>query len=137
MADGKVKIVALLGETGQLLVRAEIVWIRLDGLGPPVEPFPQGPVHIFKRLFSRGLGGGIARPANPVEDAACFRLLARFMGEKSKFERGVVIGRVESHDLGELVARGLGFTDLEIGVGEVLANGRSRQITLEDGVARS
>ena len=61
--------------------------------------------------------------AEAVEDAAGFGLLFGFVAEEGVLEGGGGIGGVEPHGFAELVAGELVFADLEVGVGEVLADG--------------
>ena len=59
-----------------------------------------------------------------VEDAARLGLLFGFVAEEGVLQGGGGIGRVEPHGLAKLVAGQFGLADLEVGVGQVLADVR-------------
>ena len=50
-------------------------------------------------------------------------LLLGFVTEERVFERHVLIGRIQTHSFGELIASGFVLANLEQRVGQILANG--------------
>ena len=103
-------------------MRAEVIGPQRDGVLPALDGGGERGVDILEGL----LGSGIAGFADTVEDAAGLGLLLGFVGEEGEFERDLLVGGVESHCFAELVAGEVVFTDLQIRVGEVFADGGAR-----------
>ena len=115
---GQIELVALFGQLGELLVRAEVIGRLRERLLPARDPFAQGPVHILEGLRR----GWVALLAQPVEHAPRGHLLLGFVTQEGVFERDLIVGRIERHRFRELVARRFGFADLQQRVGQVLAD---------------
>ena len=79
MFGGQLRLFALLGQRGQLIVRAEIFGTQLERTLPALDANLQRGIDILKRLFGGSTGGGIAGLADPVEDTAGLRLLFCFV----------------------------------------------------------
>jgi hypothetical protein len=116
------QLVALLGQSRQLKMRAEIVPAHLDGLCPAVDTCGKRPVYILESALRRGLRLRVAGLADAIEDAARLGLLLGLVAQEGVLQRHVEVLRVEQHGLPELVARRHVFADLQIGVGQVFAN---------------
>jgi len=117
------QFVALLGQPSQFFVRADVARVERQGLLPARDAFPQRPVDVIERVGGGGAVGRILRRSSqPRERPASFRRLLGLVGQEGEFESRVVIGGVQAHGRGELVAGPVIFADLEQGVGEVLVN---------------
>ncbi len=123
MFGGQIELIALLGQGGQFLVRAEIVGRYLERLLPARDACGERPVDILKGLFGGVLQGRLAGFADPIEDAARLGLLLGFIAQERVFERHVLIGGIEAHGFAELIARSFVFSDLQQRVGQILADG--------------
>ncbi len=113
------KLVALFGQPRQFLMGTEIIGRERQRLLPARDSFSQRPVDILERFG----GGCVARLAQTVEDPACDHRLLGFITQKCVLERDVRVAGIETHRLGKLAARGLGFTGLEQGIRQVFADG--------------
>src|SRR6185295_10725310 len=122
MLRGKIELIALLSELGQLMMRAETGRAQLKRFFPALNALFERRVDIPERLFRGNAGGGIAGLPDPVENPAGLRLLFCFVAEKCKLECDVNVAWVPAHGLTELVASRVRFADLEVRIGEILAN---------------
>src|SRR4029077_11442709 len=84
VGGGEGEFIALLGESRQLEVRAEIVGSQFYRFYPARDAFRQRVVDIAEGLF----GGGVAGFADAVEDAARLGLLPGFVAEEGVLEGG-------------------------------------------------
>ena len=125
MVGGERDLIALFGERGEFIMRAEISGIQFERLGPTLDAEPQRCIDIEKCVFGGNTRGGIAGLADPVEDPAGLCLLFRFVTKKRVLEGYVGVILIQAHGLPELIAGGFGFTGFEQCVGKVLADGRS------------
>src|SRR5206468_2971592 len=91
-------------------------------LFPTLDSGGERRVDVVEGLF----GGGVAGLAQAVKDAAGFGDLARLVAQEGVFESDLAVVRVGAHSLLKLIAGERSFADLEIGIGEVLADGGSR-----------
>ena len=73
---------------------------------------------------------------DPVENAPRLGLLFGLVAQEGVLQGGSGIGRIEPHGLAELVARQRRLADLEIGVGQVLADVRALRRRLDSGEKR-
>ena len=71
-----------------------------------------------------GMCDDLAGLANAVEYASRCCLELGLIAEESVLERDMEIGRIDPHRNGKLIAGGLGFTHLQVGICQVLADGR-------------
>ena len=119
MFGGERQFVALLGQVGEFEVRAEVVRAGRQRAFPTLDRGGQRPVDILKRLLRLR----VARVANAVEDAARFGFALALIAEEGVLHGHLGVRRIQGHSLMELVARQIVLADLEIGVGEVFADG--------------
>ena len=118
MRGGERQFVALFGQGGEFEMPAEVIAAEQDRALPSRDPGRQGVVDIVEGL----LGGGVPGAAQAVEDAARLGLLFGLVAEEGVLQGGGGVGRVQAHGLAKLVARQRGLADLEVGVGQVLAD---------------
>src|SRR5258708_6880876 len=107
MYGGELQLVTLFSQGREFLMRAEIIGRHLERFRPAGDAFGQRLVYVLKSL----LRGGIAGLADAVEDPASGGLLLGLVAQERILERHVLIGRIDAHGFGELVARRLVFTD--------------------------
>ena len=116
----QVKLIALLGQPRQLLMRAEIVRRHCERFLPALDALPQWPVNILEGLFR----GRVSVLANAVKNPARDGLLLGFITKKRVFQRHVLIGRIQTHGLAKLIPRGFVFSDLQQRVCQILVDRR-------------
>src|ERR1051325_2116973 len=105
MFRSDLELAALLGESSQFVMRAEISGTEFQRFGPTFDAKFQGNVDILECLFGSGTGGRIAGLADPVENPASLRLLFGIEAEKRILESDVNVVRVNKDSLAELIAR--------------------------------
>jgi len=79
------------------------------------------------------LRGRVPGAPQPVEDAPRLGLLFALVAQKSVFECGGGIGRIQPQRLAKLLARESGLADLQVGVRQVLAEIRPGRSGLHRG----
>jgi hypothetical protein len=87
-------------------------------LFPTRDAFPQRPVDILEGF----LRYGVSRFAEAAEYATRHHRLLGFVAEVGVLERDLIVGRIQAHGFGELIAGAFRFPDLQQRVGQILAN---------------
>src|SRR2546428_11095022 len=126
MFHSEFQLVPLLSEIGQLMMRHEGGRSKLESLLPTLDSRRQRTIDILECLLRRDSRRRVAARAHPVEHAASFDLHPGLMTEKRELQRDVKIGRIEPHSFGKLIAGGVIFTNLKVGISEVIADGGGR-----------
>ena len=119
MFSGEVELIALFGELGEVVMSAEVVRAQGDRALPARDAGRERSIDVLECLF----GDWVAGLADAIEDAAGFGLLPGVVAKESVFQGHLGVGGVDAHGLAELFARGDVVTDLQIGVGQVFADG--------------
>ena len=125
MFGGQIQLIALLGQSGEFLMRAEVAGLHFHRLLPACDTRGKRLIDILKSLLSRALRARRATLPDPIEDAARQRLLFGLEAQEGVFERGMLVCGIYAHRLAELVARGFVLSHLQQRVGQVLSNGRA------------
>ena len=103
-------IVTKFGQLPQFPMRAvhrQFIWLCCSGkrLLPAADSFRQGPVYVSESFFRGRARLRILAVSQFVESAPGFDRLFRFVGQKSKFEGRLFIGRIKAQRCFELVPR--------------------------------
>ena len=115
---GEIEFIALLGELGKLVQRAEGGRRCGENVLPARDPGGERRVDIAERLRRGGAGDRVVRIADAGEDAAGFgfaggSVVAGFEAEKGVFEGEMQVGWFEPHGVAELLPRGFAVAGLQ------------------------
>ena len=100
MFGGHRQLVALLGELGQLEMRAEVVGAPTNGFVPTLDGGGQRRVDVVKRLRRTGVPG----LTQTVEDAPRLGLPVGFIAQIGELHGSVVVAGIDLEGLSELFA---------------------------------